>query len=50
MSISVERLLLSLCRPSVVSISTARKSAVGRAVRAAIRPVSPFNYVQAGFD
>jgi len=48
MSISVERLLLSLCRPSVAS--TARKSTVGRAVRAAIRPVSPFNYVQAGFD
>ena len=48
MSISVERLILSRSRPSVAS--TARKSTVGRAVRAAIRAVSPFNYARVGFD
>jgi len=48
MSISVERLIFSRCRPSIAF--TARKSTVGRAVRAAIRAVSPFNYVCAGFD
>jgi len=48
MSISVERLILARSRPSVAS--TARKSTVGRAVRAAIRAVSPFNYARAGLD
>jgi len=48
MSISVERRILSRSRHSVAS--TARKSTVGRAVRAAIRAVSPFHYARAGFD
>ena len=48
MSISVERLILSRSRPSVAC--TARKSTVGRVVRAAIRAVSSFNYARAGFD
>jgi len=44
-SISVE---LSRCRPSVAS--TAQETPVGRAAGAAIRAVSPFNYVREGFD
>jgi len=39
---------MSRCRPSVAS--AVRKSAVGSAVRAPIRSVSPSNYVRAGFN
>jgi len=48
MSITVERQIVSRCRPAVTS--TARKSTVGRAVRAAVRAVSPFNYAHVTFD